>query len=350
MLGYLAVCLVASALGCGDGASASHDGGGASGAAGAASNGGATSPGGGSAGQGGKGGKGSGGKAGAGNGGGGGKAGASNGGTGAGASAGTSAAGASGSDAGAGAGGTGNEQPSDGCDEAAADWQVGNRQISVDGTMRSYFFVPPTDYSPNKPYPIVIGFHGAGGNGENARGHFALEAPAQGQALFAFPSGNQGDGGWALTNDGPDMKLVDAILAEVEQHYCVDKAAVFAVGFSYGGWMATQVACARPALVRGIASIAGGGPMGGCSSAVAAMIIHGTADGAEPIAAGEGSRNHFRETNGCGAGSAATDPAPCVAFDACSAGHPLLWCAHGGGHDIPDFGRPAIWNFFQSLR
>lgn len=265
-------------------------------------------------------------------------------------------AGGSGNVSGAAAGGeasaggaSGNPDPSGGCNKPSPGWATGYREITVGGTKRSYFFVPPASYSSAKAYPIIVGFHGGGGNGQNGHDYFALEAPTGGQALLVFPSGNQGDGGWALQNEGPDMLLFDAILSEVEQAYCVDRARVFATGFSYGGWMATQVACARPNVVRAISSIAGGGPMGQCSAAVAAMIIHGTADGAEPIAAGEASRDRFRGSNGCGTGTSATDPAPCVAYAGCAAGEPLLWCAHPGDHGIPDFARKGMWDFFMGL-
>jgi dienelactone hydrolase len=124
------------------------------------------------------------------------------------------------------------------------------------------------------------------------------------------------------------------------------------VGFSYGGWAATQMAKARPTVVRGIVSIAGGGPQGGGSKdpPVAAMMVHGSNDTAEPPAAGESSRDHFVATNGCAATSQDVEPAPCKAYTGCMAGKPVEWCLHPGVHEVPGFAPPAIWKFFTSLR
>jgi polyhydroxybutyrate depolymerase len=212
---------------------------------------------------------------------------------------------------------------------------------------RTYFFTPPTNYQIATAYPLIIAFHGSGDNGANVRGYYGLEEPAKGQALFVYPSGNAADGGWSLANDGPDVKLVDAILKELLASYCVDTDAVFATGFSYGGWMATQIACARPMVIKGIAPVAGGGPQGSCSSATPAMIIHGSADGAEPIVAGENARNHYRDTNGCQSSSQPASPSPCVSLNGCKS--PVLWCEHAGGHEIPTFARQGMWDFFESL-
>jgi poly(3-hydroxybutyrate) depolymerase len=196
----------------------------------------------------------------------------------------------------------------------------------------------------------VFVFHGGGSAGSLMREAFTLEAAAQGQAVFVYPDGLGYI--WDLKNDGPDAKLFDSMVATLQDAWCVDKNSIFAVGFSYGGWAATQMAKARPTVVRAIASIAGGGPAGGVGSdaPVAAMLVHGMNDTAEPPDAGEGSRDHFVATNGCAATSQPVDPSPCQAYTGCMAGKPVQWCLHPGVHEIPGFVPPAIWNFFSSLR
>jgi len=177
-----------------------------------------------------------------------------------------------------------------------------------------------------------------------------FEAPANGAALFVYPDGLNGI--WDLGNNGPDAKLFDQLVSTLEDAWCIDKGAIFAEGFSYGGWAATQLAVSRPTVVRAIASIEGGGPQGGKTTdpAVAAMIIHGTADTAEPIASGISSRTHFVATNGCGSVTAALAPDPCVAYSGCKAGKSVAWCQHAGGHTIPDFAAAGIFSFFMSMR
>jgi poly(3-hydroxybutyrate) depolymerase len=182
------------------------------------------------------------------------------------------------------------------------------------------------------------------------QGWSGLETPAAGSALFVYPDGLNGI--WDLENDGPDAKLFDQLVTTLEDAWCIDKGAVFAEGFSYGGWAATQMALSRPTVVRAIASIAGGGPMGGKSSnpPIAAILIHGTADTAEPISSSISSRNHFVATNGCGSTTSAMTPSPCVAYNGCSAGKSVAWCEHPGSHGIPDFAAAGIWEFFMSVR
>jgi polyhydroxybutyrate depolymerase len=78
------------------------------------------------------------------------------------------------------------------------------------------------------------------------------------------------------------------------------------------------------------------------------MLTHGEADMAVMISAGEGSRDHWLEANGCaGAGSMPADPSPCVAYDGCA--EPVLWCQHMGGHEWPDFAGAGIRGFFLSF-
>jgi poly(3-hydroxybutyrate) depolymerase len=122
------------------------------------------------------------------------------------------------------------------------------------------------------------------------------------------------------------------------------------MGFSYGGWMATQAGCARPDVFRAIASAAGGGPQGSCSSPVAAMLMHGRSDDAEPIGSGERSRDHFVESNGCESATAPAQPSPCVSYAGCEPTKDVLWCAFDGVHQVPDFGPAGMWNFFSRLR
>ena len=146
--------------------------------------------------------------------------------------------------------------------------------------------------------------------------------------------------------------MFDAVLTMIEDAWCVDMGSVFTAGFSYGGWAATQMAKARPTQVRGVASVEGGGPQGGGAKdpAVAAIIVHGSNDGAEPLASGESSRDHFLATNGCAATSSDITPAPCKAYAGCMPGKAVEWCEHAGGHEVPAFAPAGIWSFFASLR
>ena len=239
---------------------------------------------------------------------------------------------------------------SSGCGKSAPLSTTTQQTTNVSGTSRGYFLSPPKNYNSNTAYPLVFVFHGAGDSGKSMQGWSGLEASATGGALFVYPDGINGI--WDLENNGPDAKMFDQLVTTLQEAWCIDKNAIFAEGFSYGGWAATQMAVARPTVVRAIASIEGGGPQGGKTTdpAVAAMIIHGKADTAEPIASGISSRNHFVATNGCGSTTTAMTPSPCVTYTGCKAGKPVAWCEHPGPHEIPSFSAAGIWNFFMSVR
>ena len=48
----------------------------------------------------------------------------------------------------------------------------------------------------------------------------------------------------------PDLPYFDAVLAEVEAHYCIERSKVFVAGFSSGAWEAYMLGCARGGVVR----------------------------------------------------------------------------------------------------
>ncbi len=232
-----------------------------------------------------------------------------------------------------------------GCGKAGAPMS-GYVEPTVDGQARKYYLSFPANYDSNKAYTLVFAFHGYGDTGDNFRQWAGVEENSNSEAIFAYLDGLNGI--WDLENNGNDFKFVDAIYASVRTNYCIDESDVFAFGFSYGGWTATQVSCARPTLIRGIVSIAGGGPMGSCNQAVAAMIVHGTMDDAENISSGKATRDEFKTNDGCGDTESAAAPSPCVTYPSCS--KPLLWCQHDGGHGIPDFAKQGTWTFFAGLR
>jgi len=261
-------------------------------------------------------------------------------------------AGGGGGDAGGesqGAAGTGGAGMSSGCAKGGPKPE-GQQTLTVDGGERSFFVVAATV---SEPSPLIISFHGYGGTGQGDVGTFGLVEATAGGATLVFPDGVSQDWyqnavGWDTRNsDTTDIHFAQALIDAALEDHCVDPTRIYVVGFSWGGWMSNQVACALGDEVRGFVSVAGGGPAGDCNASVGAMIVHGQADGAEPIAAGEESLDHWIGTNGCGSGSAPIEPAPCVAQDGCS--KPVLWCEHGGGHEVPQFVRDSVWGFLLGL-
>ena len=253
-----------------------------------------------------------------------------------------------------------------GCGTAPSSLTVRYVPIMVEGASRQYYFVPPTNYDRNRAYKVVFGFHGRSGRGQLVRTDLDMEANATGEAFYIYPDGQDvpGEGfGWDTFNsESQDVHLVDKIVTDLKAGWCINPKAIFANGFSWGGWMSNHIACARPDTFRGIIAIAGGGPdQCTLTKPVAAMIIHGSADTQENIRSGIASRDKFIASNRCSTTTSSTSLSLCVTYNGCAAGQPVYWCEHhpadtqqagslAGGHTVPDFiKRDGAWSFFNSL-
>lgn len=227
------------------------------------------------------------------------------------------------------------------------------RTITVDGKPRTYVLYVPEQYRPGTAMPLVFAWHGLGGSGMQFRLAHGLEAVAGGGALFVYPDGLPQPGfgggrGWDLRPEG-DVHLFDALLAELEATYCVDKARIFSTGHSFGGFMTNTLGCLRGSVLRGIAPVAGGLMTTGCEGRpVPAWLTHAPNDPIVPFSAGEAARDHWRMAAACAEASHPVEPAGCVAYDGCSA--PVEWCVHQEMHAWPAFASAAIWDFFAGLR
>lgn len=252
--------------------------------------------------------------------------------------------------------------PTQGCGAPAA--QSGfatGLSVQVDGATRTYaLFVPPT-YDVNKPYPLVFAFHGDGGNGAGIRGTMKLEEQANGAAIFVYPDGVSKT--WELDQPAAknkDIKLVTALVDKLSATYCTDATRRFAAGFSRGAYFANQLVCRSPRAFRGVASHGGGGPYGldgeydangnwACTAPLpAALVVHGANDDLGDF--GAESRDFYRTGNACKTTTKPYAPSPCVAYDGCAAGKPLVFCKIPSmGHAFWTSGPTVTWSFFASL-
>lgn len=235
--------------------------------------------------------------------------------------------------------------------------------INFAGQSRTFVMSVPPGYAPeSQSYPLVIALHGDGGDGQSARS-LPFEAAAQGGAIFAYPDGKGRT--WDL-NTAPDVNadfaFFDALVAAVTDRYCVSKVVV--AGYSRGGYMANQLACFRAGTVRGVISMASGGPYDALGKAynaqgnlvcgngapVAAMVVHGLADGEVSMSEGDKSLAHWRARGGCKGTSPKMLFDSCVEYTNCGAGSAVWHCAVPGlGHGVWPRSGEAGWAFIRSL-
>jgi polyhydroxybutyrate depolymerase len=169
------------------------------------------------------------------------------------------------------------------------------RTLVVGGLTRTYAVHLPNGERPSSPVPLVVVFHGGGGNAANAARMTGMDAKADREGFIAvFPDGTgrrPGAGmlltwntwrccGPALDNNVDDVAFVRAMVAQVADQYPVNRARIYATGLSNGGMMTYRVGCELSDLFAAIAPVAGALDTDQCrpGSPVSAIIFHGTAD------------------------------------------------------------------------
>ncbi|MEO6097156.1 MAG: hypothetical protein ABIW76_16350, partial [Fibrobacteria bacterium] len=268
-----------------------------------------------------------------------------------------------------GGGGSADAVKSAGCGKAPTITTGSAKQIMVGGTARTYNIQIPDGYDNNKPYRLIIGYHGASQSANTVTGesYFGLRTVAQ-DAILVAP---QGIGNAWPNTGGADVTFSRQLVIQLEEGLCIDKKRIFAEGFSMGGAMAYSMACTAPDVVRGVA-VHSGCPITACTqqhtTPVAYFMTHGTQDqicGYPRF--GVPLLQDFAKVNGCttpdpsqsATAFEAALPNPtsassaCIEFTGCKTSNPVRSCLFVGPHAWNP-GRPTwvpaeVWNFFKQL-
>lgn len=205
------------------------------------------------------------------------------------------------------------------------------------------------------PVGAVIWAHGYRGTsaGVMRNGSLLRMVHEQGLALIAL----QGvDGAWDLPN-GPrtpdstgavEFDYIDAVIADAGAQFAIDPARLVASGFSAGGMLVWNLACARPETFAGFVPYAGTfwlEPQDDCAQPAASLVhIHGDADSTVPLDGRPIGPTHQGKVSDALAmyadlgafGAAAnmeTDALRCAQSDN-DAGDVLEFCLFEGGHSF----------------
>jgi polyhydroxybutyrate depolymerase len=83
---------------------------------------------------------------------------------------------------------------------------------------------------------------------------------------------------------------------------------------------------------------------------VAVWATHGDKDTALPITMAEPIIASFVKNNGCTDTTKPVDPSPCVEYQGCADGYPVIWCVRPGDpHAIPSFFAASVADFFKQF-
>ena len=165
-----------------------------------------------------------------------------------------------------------------------------NPAEALGNSTRNYRVHVPAGYQSNAPIPLVLYFHGHGGNALDGDRNSGFSAFADQQHfIIAYGQGLQeGQGGptfWA--DSGPidygvdDLHYVSLMLDDLQSKLCIDARRIFETGFSNGGGMSNDLACNLAGRIAAFAPVSGDYYIiGGChpSRPVSIMDIDGSAD------------------------------------------------------------------------
>ena len=274
---------------------------------------------------------------------------------------------------------------------------------TIAGRERVFITYVPKSLKPGAPLLIV--FHGGGGDGPMARlgygGVFDQLADRDGFVVI-YPYGvgrswntcRKAQSNVARRWEVDDLAFVEAMIEQSARSYAIDRKRVFVTGHSNGGQLSYRLLLERPDLVAGAAAVSSSLPAESNMDCMPknvptpVMTINGTAD---PVALYDGGQRpggtngpsrstketmeYFAKLNGQGGEPEVTrlphtkdnDPTWVERTAWTEPGKPpvILYTIHGGGHVVPqphyqyprvvgrmtsDLNAPeVIWEFFSKL-
>ena len=159
-----------------------------------------------------------------------------------------------------------------GAGPARAALAPGDHRVTLQhgGRQRSYIVHVPPAAREGRPLPVVLNFHGGGGNAEAQQKYSRMDALADAEGfLVVYPDGtgrmadklltwNAGTCcAYSVTNNVDDVGFTLALLADLEARQPVDRRRVYATGLSNGAMMAWRLAVEASDRIAAIAPVAG---------------------------------------------------------------------------------------------
>ena len=178
---------------------------------------------------------------------------------------------------------------------AAAGLEPGNHRVSLqhDGRPRVYIVHVPPAARDGQPLPVVLSFHGGGGNADNQQKYSRMDPVADVEGFLAvYPDGtgrmsdrlltwNAGMCcAYSVVNRVDDVGFTLALLSDLEARQPIERRRVYATGLSNGAMMAWRLAVEASDRVAAIAPVAGARVLkvGQPARPVSAMHFHSVDD------------------------------------------------------------------------
>lgn len=178
-------------------------------------------------------------------------------------------------------------------------------KIKIAQATRSYYIHLPSHFDQTQSYPLVMAFHGGGGNGKQFMNASRWNAKSNKENfIVVYPNGTgrfkkmltwnvETCCGWAQKKNSNDVAFIDALLDDLIKQYLIDAKRVYATGMSNGAMISYRLACELPHRITAIAPVAGTlmSTLAQDARKVPVLHIHGTADQNVPFNGGVGSKS-----------------------------------------------------------
>jgi len=165
---------------------------------------------------------------------------------------------------------------------AFKDAPLGEQKLGL-GLVRDGLVYVPSKYRPDRPAPLVVLLHGAGGSAKNTLGLLRQLADQAGVILLV-PESRRAS--WDVIDEGfgPDVELIDRALALVFGRYSVEPERVGIGGFSDGASYALSLGLANGDLFRHVLAFSPGFAAPAERNGMPRIFIsHGDGDAVLPI-------------------------------------------------------------------
>lgn len=176
-------------------------------------------------------------------------------------------------------------------------YSAGDHDFSLihDGLKRIYKVHVPRSYNIHKKIPVVLAFHGGGGDAEGSVKYFDLNTKADEEGFIAvYPEGTgkivDGKlfGSWnagrccppAMDNHIDDVGFISNMIDQLKSDFQIDEKRIYATGMSNGALMSYRLACELSEKIAAIAPSGGHDALDRCqpSRPVPVLHIHGKED------------------------------------------------------------------------
>lgn len=258
------------------------------------------------------------------------------------------------------------------------------RSLIHNKMQRLYIVYVPSQYSKDKPMPVVLNFHGGMGNAAQQERDTLMNSKADKKGfIVVYPYGtgkfkkkmlrwNAGQLiGWPVEHKIDDVGFVKALLNDLEKTFQIDPKRIYATGWSNGGMMSYRLVCELSNRIAAIAAVSSAIPPElPCkpSRPVSVIQFHGTKDEFIPIKGGIGKRtpkgesfksfdegtNTWVKLNGCKGNPEVflqKGRVTCKKYQSCNDNSEVVQCTiEGGGHTWPGGRSVAPWIFGKTTK